>query len=249
MDLTPVAGRVIGALIEKQLTTPQQYPLTLNALLAACNQTSSRNPIVSYDERLVDTTLAGLKSRGFVRFVHPSHGRSATRYRQVIEEVLHLDATELALLAVLLLRGPQTLGELRGRTERMADLSLQQVQEQLDGLADRPEPLVTRLEREPGRKEERWAQRLAGEIDPGYSPTGQPVGAGSGSGFGAGSGDEPAGDRWQQPAERYAPAAQEPAARPVAEAGPSLASQVAVLRAEVAALRRDLDDLIHRLGS
>lgn len=175
MDLTPVSGRVIGALIEKQLTTPQQYPLTMNALLAACNQTSSRNPIVSYDERLVDTTLAGLKSRGFVRYVHPSHGRSATRYRQVIEEVLRLDATQLALVSVLLLRGPQTVGEIRSRSERMVDLSLFQVQEQLDGLAARPEPLVVRLEREPGRKEERWAQLLAGELEPGYSPAGPPL--------------------------------------------------------------------------
>lgn len=230
MDLTPVSGRVIGALIEKQLTTPQQYPLTMNALLAACNQTSSRNPIVSYDDRLVDTTLAGLKSRGFVRYVHPSHGRSATRYRQVIEEVLHLDATQLALLAVLLLRGPQTVGELRARSERMADLSLPQVQEQLEVLAARAEPLVVRLEREPGRKEERWAQLLAGELEPG-------------------------GDQWQPRGEEEPvqagpqPPGQPPAGLPVAEPAPSLASQVAVLRAEVAALRRDLDDLIDRLGS
>lgn len=232
MDLTPVAGRIVGALIEKQLTTPQQYPLTLNALLAACNQTSSRNPIVSYDERLVDTTLAGLKSRGLVRFVHPSHGRSATRYRQVIEEGLGLEPTQLALLAVLLLRGPQTVGELRGRTERMADLSLQQVQEELDGLVGRPEPLVTRLEREPGRKEERWAQLLAGESEPTSSAAPDVAGP---------SGDE----RSEQPDAGWRP---QPAVRPELAAAPSLASQVAVLQADVAALRRDLDDLIHRLG-
>jgi len=229
VDLTPVSGRVIGALVEKQLTTPQQYPLTMNALLAACNQASSRNPIVSYDERLVDTTLAGLKSRGFVRFVHPSHGRSATRYRQVIEEALDLDTAQLALVAVLLLRGPQTVGELRARTERMADLSLQQAQEQLDGLAGRPEPLVIRLEREPGRKEERWAQLLADEVDAGYPPPRE----------------APAGTPTPPPAA----AGQAPAGRSVAEAGPSLASQVAVLQAEVAALRRDLEHLIDRLGS
>lgn len=242
MDLTPVSGRVIGALIEKQLTTPQQYPLTMNALLAACNQSSSRNPVVSYDERLVDTTLAGLKSRGFVRFVHPSHGRSATRYRQVIEEALDLDTSQLALVAALLLRGPQTVGELRARTERMADLSLQQVQERLDGLASRPEPLVIRLGREPGRKEERWAQLLAAEVDAGYPPTGQSLVAPAGT-------PAPAPAPAALPSPAAAAAGQVLAGHPVAEAGQSLASQVAALQAEVAALRRDLDDLIDRLGS
>ena len=220
MDLTPPAARIIGALVEKQLTTPQQYPLTLNALLAACNQTSSRNPVVSYDERLVDTTLAGLKSRGLLRFVHPSHGRSVTRYRQVLEEVLHLGTAELALLAVLLLRGPQTLAELRSRTERMHDFADPlQVEETLEGLAARDEPLVARLGREPGRREERWLQLLAPDTSE-QSPLDRP--------------DRPA-----------ASAGSEPSAPPV----PSLSSQVAVLQAEVAALRRDLDDLIARLGS
>ena len=162
--LTPPAARVLGALIEKQLTTPQQYPLTMNALLSACNQTSSRNPVVSYDERLVDTTLHGLKSRGLVRFVHPSHGRSVTRFRQVLEEVIRLDEAELALLAVLLLRGPQTVGELRSRTDRMAEFAdLRQVEEVLSAMADRDEPLTARMAREPGRKEERWTQLMAPE--------------------------------------------------------------------------------------
>lgn len=237
MDLTPVSGRIIGALVEKQLTTPQQYPLTLNALLAACNQTSSRNPIVSYEERLVDTTLAALKSRGLVRFVHPSHGRSATRYRQVLEEVLGLETTELALLAVLLLRGPQTVGEVRARTERMADFAdLGHVMEVLDALAGRDEPLVTRLDREPGRKEERWAQLLAPDTavshsDGGWGP-GTPAGPDRDEHHG---GERP--ERRPEPAGTGGPPA------------PSLTSQVAVLQAEVAALRRDLDDLIARLGA
>lgn len=218
LALTPVSARILGALVEKQLTTPQQYPLTLNAVLAACNQTSSRNPVVSYDERLVDTTLASLKSRGLVRFVHPSHGRSATRYRQVLDEVLHLDTNELALLAVLLLRGPQTVGELRARTERMAEFTdLRHVEEELEALASRDDPLVARLVREPGRKEERWTQLLAGD-----------------------TGAVDAGGPRAEPVERHAPAG---------EAAPSLAAQVAVLQAEVAALRRDLDDLVDRLGS
>ena len=160
--LTPPAARILGALIEKQLTTPQQYPLTLNALLSACNQTSSRNPVVSYEEHLVDTTLHGLKSRGLVRFVYPSHGRSATRFRQVLEEEIRLDGEELALIAILLLRGPQTVGELRSRTERMVEFrDLRHVEDVLDALAGRDEPLVARMAREAGRKEERWTQLLA----------------------------------------------------------------------------------------
>lgn len=223
MDLTPPAARIIGALVEKQLTTPQQYPLTLNALLAACNQTSSRNPVVSYDERLVDTTLAGLKSRGLVRFVHPSHGRSATRYRQVLEEVLALETPELALLAPLLLRGPQTVAELRARTERMVDFAdPRQVEETLEGMAARDEPLITRLGREPGRREERWAQLLAPDTAEARSY-----------------------ERPERPERTDATEGGDPHAPPP----PSLASQVAVLHAEVAALRRDLDDLIARLGS
>ncbi len=216
VDLTPPAARIIGALVEKQLTTPQQYPLTLNALLAACNQTSSRNPVVSYDERLVDTTLAGLKSRGLVRFVHPSHGRSVTRYRQVLEEVIDLSTPELALVAVLLLRGPQTPAELRTRTERMADFADPgQVDETLEGLAARAEPLVARLGREPGRREERWVQLLSPDAS-----------------------ETPSYERPERPGHT------DPSAPPA----PSLSSQVAVLHAEVAALRRDLDELIARLG-
>lgn len=232
MDLTPPAARIVGALIEKQLTTPQQYPLTLNALLAACNQTSSRNPVVSYDERLVDTTLAGLKSRGLVRFVHPSHGRSVTRYRQVLEEVLRLETPELALLAVLLLRGPQTAGELRIRTERMADFAdPRQVEDVLETLAGREEPLVARLGRDPGRREERWVQLLAPDTSEDSSDrTERP-------------------ERLERAAGHAGPGGDDGPFSPPSPAAPPLASQVAVLQAEVAALRRDLDDLIARLGS
>src|SRR5262245_16688550 len=121
MALTPEQGRVIGTLIEKQLTTPQQYPLTLNALVLGCNQSSNREPVVRYDERTVEGGLATLKDEGLVRFVHPSHGRSVIRYRQVLDEKVGLDDQGLALVGVLLLRGPQTLGEMRTRTDRMAD--------------------------------------------------------------------------------------------------------------------------------
>lgn len=154
-------GRVVGSLIEKQLTTPQQYPLTLNSLVLACNQTSNRDPVVSYEDGLVQRALATLKEIGVVRFVYPSSGRSATRYRQVIGEALGLDERSLALVAVLLLRGPQTVGELRTRTERMTTFDdLGAVNTELERLADRAEPHVLRLHRRPGQKEERWVQLL-----------------------------------------------------------------------------------------
>jgi uncharacterized protein len=121
VELNPVEARVIGSLAEKQLTTPQQYPLTLNALVLACNQSSNRDPVVAYDDTTVELALSSLKEAGLLRFVHPGKGASATRYRQVLDERLGLDSTSLSVLTVLLLRGPQTLAELRARTERMAD--------------------------------------------------------------------------------------------------------------------------------
>ena len=164
VNLSPVEARVIGSLAEKQLTTPQQYPLTLNALVVACNQTSNRDPVVVYDDSVVEPALSSLKDSGLLRFVHPGHGRSATRYRQVLDERFGLDARGLSLLAVLLLRGSQTVGELRARTERMADFdSLDEVQRELGRLADGTDPLVARVPRRPGQKEERWVQLLAGE--------------------------------------------------------------------------------------
>jgi uncharacterized protein len=168
-------GRVIGSLIEKQLTTPQQYPLTLNALVAACNQTSNREPVAAYDDGEVLDALERLKASKLVRFVLPSHGRSVVRYRHVLDEVLGLDAPQLAVLAVLVLRGPQTGGELRIRTERMAELSsLGAVEHELDLLARREEQLVERLERRPGQKEERWRALLLDPVDE-HLPTPAPV--------------------------------------------------------------------------
>jgi uncharacterized protein YceH (UPF0502 family) len=162
--LTPIEARVIGSLAEKQLTTPQQYPLTLNALVLACNQSSNRDPVVSYDEETVEQALSSLREAGLLRFVHPSHGRSATRYRQVLDERFGLDPRGLSVLTVLVLRGPQTVGELRARTERMADFGgLEEVEAELGRLSHHPDPLVGRLSRRPGQKEERWAQLLAAE--------------------------------------------------------------------------------------
>jgi hypothetical protein len=158
---------VLGALIEKGLATPQQYPLTINALQAACNQTSNREPVADYDESTVLVALDELKDRKLVRFVLPSHGRSVVRYRQVLDETLALDARQCAVLAVLLLRGPQTIGELRIRTERMAQFdSLDEIQHELDLLGGREEPLAANIGRRPGQKEERWATLLVATPDP-----------------------------------------------------------------------------------
>lgn len=164
MELNPVEARLIGSLAEKQLTTPQQYPLSLNALMLACNQTSNRDPIVAYNEDTVEAALAALKEAGLVRFVHPSHGRSVIRYRQVVDERFGLDERGLSIISVLLLRGPQTAAELRARTERSAGFDgLAEVESELSRLKALPEPFVRRLDRQPGQKEERWVQLLTGE--------------------------------------------------------------------------------------
>src|SRR3954464_9988336 len=166
MELGAEEVRIIGSLIEKELTTPQQYPLTLNALMLACNQTSNRNPVVTYDERTVEDTVIGLKDKGLTRIVHPSHGRSVTRYRQVLHEALYLESEELAVLGVMMLRGPQTLNELKTRTDRAADFAdLDAGGRPVDRLAAREEPLVVRIGRRPGQREDRYAHLLGGEVD------------------------------------------------------------------------------------
>jgi uncharacterized protein len=166
VTITPEGGRVLGCLVEKQLTTPQQYPLTLNALALACSQVSNREPTMTMGEDAVQRALEELKALRLVRFVLPSHGRSVTRYRHVLDEAYGLDSARAALLAVLLLRGPQTPGELRARTGRMAEFdSLRAVQDELAVLADQPEPLVRLLPRRPGQKEDRWQQLAAAESD------------------------------------------------------------------------------------
>ena len=173
MQLSAACARVLGSLVEKGLATPQQYPLTINALQSACNQTSNREPVVSYDETTVLAALDELKDQKLVRFVLPSHGRSVVRYRQVLDEALGLDARQCAILAVLLLRGPQTVGELRIRTERMAKFdSLDEIQHQLEFLGSREEPLAHNVGRRPGQKEERWATPLVAAA---RSPKGRAV--------------------------------------------------------------------------
>ena len=161
MLLTAEEARVLGSLVEKELTTPDQYPLTIKSLLAACNQASNRDPVVEYDESTVMAALDSLKAQRLIRFVLPSHGRTAVRYRHVLNEALGLDARQGALLAVLALRGPQTVGELRARTERMASFDgLDEVDHELRFLAAVADPLTMSLGRRLGQKEERWTSLL-----------------------------------------------------------------------------------------
>lgn len=158
--MTPVQQRVVGCLVEKELTTPDQYPLSMNALLAACNQTTNRDPVVQLDERVVSNALENLKANGLVRVVF-SKGNRVDKYRHVLPEALGLDRPGLALLTVLLLRGPQTAAELRARTERLHPFADgEDVESALTGLAERDPALVTLLPRQPGRKEPRWAHLL-----------------------------------------------------------------------------------------
>ena len=160
--LTQIEGRVLGCLLEKERTTPDQYPLTLNALVSACNQSTSREPVMALDDHEVEAALHSLKSQGLLRFVHASHGRSVTRYRQVLDEAWQLEPGSLAAVAVLLLRGPQTAGEVRTRSERLHEFAgVEEVDGVLRALSDSGRARL--LERQPGQKEARWQQLLAEE--------------------------------------------------------------------------------------
>ncbi|MDA0745585.1 MAG: YceH family protein [bacterium] len=165
--LNDVEARIVGALLEKEKTTPETYPLTLNALTKACNQKSNRNPVVDFDEKTVAQALDSLTfKKNLVKRVLSEDSRVA-RYRQDLDAALDLNLQELAVLCILMLRGPQTVGEIRGRTERIYGFeSLEEVDVTLQGLVDRTEtPLVVRLPRRPGMKEARYAHLLAGEVE------------------------------------------------------------------------------------
>jgi len=163
--LTDVEARVLGSLVEKQLTTPEYYPLTLNALTAACNQKSNRDPVVAYDETTIVGAVDGLRDKNLVYLYYGSNSR-AVKYKHMLPSVYELESPAVAIIAVLLLRGPQTLGELRERTGRLHEFSgLGEVQETLDELARRDDPLVTKLERQPGQKEARYAHLLSGAVE------------------------------------------------------------------------------------
>ena len=167
-DLSPAELRVLGSLLEKQRTTPDAYPLTLNALRAACNQTTNRDPVVSYDEETIRDALHHLGRRRWTRLTS-GHGSRAAKYRHLLAEELNVSPEEQALLAVLMLRGPQTPGELLARTERLYHFDgAAALHAVLDRLIDRE--FVVRLGRRPGQREERYAHLLGGETEEPAAP-------------------------------------------------------------------------------
>lgn len=202
MSIEPDAAeiRVLGCLLEKQRTTPDAYPLSVNALRLACNQSTGRDPVVDYDDRTILDALEQLARRGWTRLASGA-GSRARKYRQLLDRELPATEPELAILCVLMLRGPQTPGELKQRTERLHPFAgLADLEDALRGLIDRD--LVRRLERRPGQKEQRYEQLLGG-----------------------------------------APAEEQEAPAPAP--GPD---RLGRLEAEVATLRRELDELKAELG-
>lgn len=171
MKLNAAEVRVLASLVEKQLTTPEYYPLTLNALTAACNQKSNRDPVMSLGETEIQTATDSLRDQSLV-YLYYGTGTRTVKYKHMLPSVYELDAAGVAVMAVLMLRGPQTIGEIRERSGRMHEFGdLNEVQETLDDLARRDEPLLVRLERQPGQKEARYAHLLSGEIDVSSLPT------------------------------------------------------------------------------
>lgn len=234
MEADAVEIRVLGCLVEKQRTTPDAYPLSLNALRLACNQSTNRDPVVAYDEATVSDALRRLALRGWTRLASGA-GSRARKYRHLLPEAVDLDEAEISLLAVLMLRGPQTPGELKQRSERLhpfADLG--EVVTTLDRLAERGH--VARLRRRPGQKEDRYEQLLGGN--------------------GEGEGEAAATERAGNAAEAAEPAgsaseATEPAGEPSTVPAPgadSLIDRLSRLEREVGDLRSELADLRRALG-
>ena len=216
MDLDAAEVRVLGCLIEKQRTTPDVYPLSLNALRAACNQSTNRDPVVSYDD---DTLREALHRLGRRRWTRLASGARAAKYRHLLDEEPGLARDEQAVLAVLMLRGPQTLGELRTRTERMQRFADQE--ELMDVLGRLAERGFAELQpRRPGQKEQRYAHLLSSDLEEEEQPAPAPAAT------------------WTPPSQQ-APA---PAADPLAERVDRLESDLAALAAQVAELRAALGD-------
>lgn len=156
--------RVLGSLIEKEITTPDYYPLSLNALVAACNQSSNRYPVVQFDENTVASAADGLREKKLVHLIARGESR-VNKYRHVVYEAMNLGRPEIAVMCVLMLRGPQTVGEIRTRSSRLYDFSsLEQVETTLNSLTAVAPPLIARLPRQTGQKEVRYAHLLSGEI-------------------------------------------------------------------------------------
>jgi uncharacterized protein YceH (UPF0502 family) len=218
--LNEVEVRVLGSLVEKQITTPEYYPLTLNALTNACNQKSNREPVVSFSEPTVTQAIESLREKNLVYVFYGSTSR-VPKYKHMMPEVLQLNPRELAVLCVLMLRGAQTTGELKERTGRLADFTaLGEVEETLASLSAREDQsLVVRLARQPGQKEARYAHLLAGDY-----PADQLIEA------------APSEDRSTDSGAR-------------ASRLGKLEEEVVTLRAEVTELRRRLEDFIKQFDS
>lgn len=163
--LNEIEVRIVGSLIEKQLATPDYYPLTMNALINACNQISNRDPVVSYDEATVTQAVESLRQKNIVYIFYGSDSR-VPKYKQMFTEHFHLSPQETAVMCVLMLRGPQTVGELRGRCARLYEFAdLSEVQATLESLVAHEDPsLVIKLPRQAGQKDARYAHLLAGEV-------------------------------------------------------------------------------------
>jgi len=171
--LGPNEVRVLGALIEKEITTPAYYPLSLNALLAACNQSSNRFPIMHFDEGEIGAAADSLREKGLIHLVDRGESR-VTKYRHVLYEAMNLGRPAIAVLCVLMLRGPQTMGEIRTRTARLYDFaSLEDVETTLNTMMSGVLPLVKRLPRQAGQKEIRYAHLLSGDVVAAAEPEGE----------------------------------------------------------------------------
>jgi uncharacterized protein YceH (UPF0502 family) len=227
--------RVVGCLIEKQRTTPDAYPLSLNALRLACNQSTNRDPVVAYDEAAVSDALRRLALRGWTRLTSGASSR-ARKYRHLLPEALGVDDGELALLGVLMLRGSQTPGELKQRSERLHPFDgLPAVQETLDRLVERG--YVARHGRRPGQKEDRFEQLLGGFAEQ------APAGGVEAEGTAANEDDAPAAEGLDQaPSAATADRPAEPALVPAEDRLTRLERELAELRSELASLREALGD-------
>jgi uncharacterized protein len=221
MELSTTETRVLGCLLEKQRTTPDAYPLSLNALRLACNQSTNRDPVVDYDDAVIRDALHRLERRGYTRLASGAGSRAA-KYRHLLADALPMSSAEQAVMCVLMLRGPQTPGELKQRSERMhAFGELASVHTTLDGLIDRE--LVQRLERRPGHKEERYVQLLTAR------------------GEENGNAREPSAERpahVEHPANGHAPSGHDLRGQPASD----LHGRVAKLEREVAELRAAISD-------
>jgi uncharacterized protein YceH (UPF0502 family) len=233
VDLTAPEIRVLGCLLEKQRTTPEAYPLSLNALRLACNQSTNRDPVVEYDEATIRDALHRLSRRRWARLAS-GQGSRAPKYRHLLDEALPLPADEMALLCVLMLRGAQTPGELKQRTERLHPLGdLDAVHAALDRLIDRE--LVVRLDRRPGQKEERYTHRLSEDADePEVTPLADPA---------------PAPARSAPTFTATTPPAPEPRVVELERDVAALRTEVADLRSALDAVRAALDAVRTDLGA